>query len=66
MLLSYFRCSAHSPASPSACESGAWILVQALENSLSLEVSLLTCGLWQDSTLAEIANLKLCEELTQV
>lgn len=35
-------------------------------NSLSLEVSLLTCGLWQDSTLAEIANLKLCEELTQV
>lgn len=35
-------------------------------NSLSLELSLLTCGLWQDSALAEIANLNLSEEVMQV
>lgn len=45
------------------CESCRWILGTDSGNNLSLEVSLLTRGLWQDSACVEDANPNAIKEI---
>lgn len=55
-------CSQSSELS-SRGESCRWILSTDSGNNLSLEVSLLTCGLWLDSACVENANLNAPKEI---